>query len=52
MFSQPQSSRGSMKLSQYYASGSMLPPPPPGVVARPVAIIRSTGSQTIPYGKY
>ncbi|KAK2724407.1 hypothetical protein QYM36_001054 [Artemia franciscana] len=46
---QPQSSRGSMKLSQYYASGSMLPPPPPGVVARPVAIIRSTGSQTIPY---
>jgi nuclear factor I len=39
------SSRGTMKLSSssYYAT-SMLPPPPPPVMARPVAIIRSTGS--------
>lgn len=36
---------GAMKLSSYYAATSMLPPPPPPVMARPVAIIRSTGMQ-------
>lgn len=33
---------GVQKFSQYYPS-SMLPPPPPAPMARPVAIIRSTG---------
>lgn len=33
---------GLQKFSQYYPS-SMLPPPPPAPMARPVAIIRSTG---------
>lgn len=33
---------GMQKFSQYYPS-SMLPPPPPAPMARPVAIIRSTG---------
>ena len=41
------SGRGSMKLlqpsSSSYYSTNMLPPPPPPVMARPVAIIRSTG---------
>ncbi|XP_046986719.1 nuclear factor 1 X-type isoform X2 [Schistocerca americana] len=40
--SQPGPSRSPSKLSQYYPS-SMLPPPPPPPMARPVAIIRSTG---------
>ncbi|XP_073999769.1 nuclear factor I isoform X2 [Rhodnius prolixus] len=35
-------SRSPNKLSQYYPS-TMLPPPPPPPMARPVAIIRSTG---------
>lgn len=34
-----------LKFSQYYPS-SMLPPPPPAPMARPVAIIRSTGELT------
>ncbi|KAK6620148.1 hypothetical protein RUM44_006548 [Polyplax serrata] len=34
--------RNSAKLAQYYPS-TMLPPPPPPPMARPVAIIRSTG---------
>lgn len=36
---------GIQKFSQYYPS-SMLPPPPPAPMARPVAIIRSTGELT------
>ncbi|XP_066583597.1 nuclear factor 1 B-type isoform X3 [Prorops nasuta] len=36
---------GVQKFSQYYPS-SMLPPPPPAPMARPVAIIRSTGELT------
>ncbi|XP_015428402.1 PREDICTED: nuclear factor 1 X-type isoform X7 [Dufourea novaeangliae] len=36
---------GMQKFSQYYPS-SMLPPPPPAPMARPVAIIRSTGELT------
>ena len=36
---------GVQKFSQYYPS-SMLPPPPPAPMARPVAIIRSTGDLT------
>uniref|UniRef100_A0A1B6BYV1 Nuclear factor 1 n=1 Tax=Clastoptera arizonana TaxID=38151 RepID=A0A1B6BYV1_9HEMI len=39
-------SRSPSKLSQYYPS-SMLPPPPPPPMARPVAIIRSTGEITV-----
>nr|XP_018914767.1 PREDICTED: nuclear factor 1 X-type isoform X3 [Bemisia tabaci] len=39
-------SRSPTKLSQYYPS-SMLPPPPPPPMARPVAIIRSTGELTV-----
>ncbi|XP_046682146.1 nuclear factor 1 X-type-like isoform X3 [Homalodisca vitripennis] len=38
-------SRSPSKLSQYYPS-SMLPPPPPPPMARPVAIIRSTGDES------
>ncbi|CAB3385918.1 Hypothetical predicted protein [Cloeon dipterum] len=41
--SQAGSSRSPSKLAQYYPS-SMLPPPPPPPMARPVAIIRSTGT--------
>ena len=37
---------GMQKFSQYYPS-SMLPPPPPAPMARPVAIIRSTGELTV-----
>lgn len=37
---------GIQKFSQYYPS-SMLPPPPPAPMARPVAIIRSTGELTV-----
>lgn len=37
------SGRSPTRLTQYYSS-SMLPPPPPPPMARPVAIIRSTGS--------
>lgn len=38
-----------MKLSSsYYATTSMLPPPPPPVMARPVAIIRSTDMTNSP----
>ncbi|PNF43931.1 hypothetical protein B7P43_G02815 [Cryptotermes secundus] len=44
--SQPGSSRSPSKLSQYYPS-TMLPPPPPPPMARPVAIIRSTGELTV-----
>ncbi|XP_049846303.1 nuclear factor 1 X-type isoform X10 [Schistocerca gregaria] len=44
--SQPGPSRSPSKLSQYYPS-SMLPPPPPPPMARPVAIIRSTGELTV-----
>ncbi|XP_066997225.1 nuclear factor 1 X-type isoform X2 [Anabrus simplex] len=44
--SQPGPSRSPTKLSQYYPS-SMLPPPPPPPMARPVAIIRSTGELTV-----
>ncbi|KAK3910353.1 hypothetical protein KUF71_020122 [Frankliniella fusca] len=40
---QVSSGRSPTRLSQYYSS-SMLPPPPPPPMARPVAIIRSTGS--------
>ncbi|XP_050531234.1 nuclear factor 1 X-type isoform X3 [Daktulosphaira vitifoliae] len=36
----------SPKMAQYYPS-TMLPPPPPPPMARPVAIIRSTGELTI-----
>ncbi|VVC45827.1 Hypothetical protein CINCED_3A011419 [Cinara cedri] len=36
----------SPKMTQYYPS-TMLPPPPPPPMARPVAIIRSTGELTI-----
>ncbi|XP_075219088.1 nuclear factor I isoform X2 [Lycorma delicatula] len=39
-------SRSPSKLAQYYPS-SMLPPPPPPPMARPVAIIRSTGELTV-----
>ncbi|XKL65791.1 hypothetical protein PGB90_009211 [Kerria lacca] len=39
-------SRSPTKIPQYYPS-SMLPPPPPPPMARPVAIIRSTGELTI-----
>jgi hypothetical protein len=42
--SQPGPSRSPSKLSQYYPS-TMLPPPPPPPMARPVAIIRSTGEK-------
>ncbi|XP_012274773.1 nuclear factor 1 B-type isoform X3 [Orussus abietinus] len=38
---------GVQKFSQYYPS-SMLPPPPPAPMARPVAIIRSTGANSPP----
>ncbi|XP_059469815.1 nuclear factor 1 X-type isoform X10 [Neocloeon triangulifer] len=41
--SQAGTSRSPSKLAQYYPS-SMLPPPPPPPMARPVAIIRSTGT--------
>nr|CAD7446291.1 unnamed protein product [Timema bartmani] len=44
--SQPGPSRSPSKISQYYPS-SMLPPPPPPPMARPVAIIRSTGELTV-----
>ncbi|XP_063219944.1 nuclear factor 1 X-type isoform X2 [Bacillus rossius redtenbacheri] len=44
--SQPGPSRSPSKLTQYYPS-SMLPPPPPPPMARPVAIIRSTGELTV-----
>ncbi|KAJ9581190.1 hypothetical protein L9F63_023629, partial [Diploptera punctata] len=44
--SQPGPSRSPSKLSQYYPS-TMLPPPPPPPMARPVAIIRSTGELTV-----
>ena len=44
---QPGPSRTSpSKIAQYYPS-SMLPPPPPPPMARPVAIIRSTGELTV-----
>ncbi|KAK7582150.1 hypothetical protein V9T40_013595 [Parthenolecanium corni] len=39
-------SKSPTKIPQYYPS-SMLPPPPPPPMARPVAIIRSTGELTI-----
>ncbi|BES90693.1 Mesencephalic astrocyte-derived neurotrophic factor homolog [Nesidiocoris tenuis] len=39
-------SRSPNKLTQYYPS-SMLPPPPPPPMARPVAIIRSTGELNV-----
>ncbi|KAL1129924.1 hypothetical protein AAG570_012868, partial [Ranatra chinensis] len=39
-------SRSPSKLSQYYPN-SMLPPPPPPPMARPVAIIRSTGELNV-----
>ncbi|XP_071033831.1 nuclear factor 1 C-type isoform X3 [Parasteatoda tepidariorum] len=48
--SSPQSSesdaRSPPKISHFYTS-SMLPPPPPAPVARPVAIIRSSGLETV-----
>ncbi|XP_059469814.1 nuclear factor 1 X-type isoform X9 [Neocloeon triangulifer] len=44
--SQAGTSRSPSKLAQYYPS-SMLPPPPPPPMARPVAIIRSTGELSV-----
>uniref|UniRef100_A0A8D8X2D3 Nuclear factor 1 n=1 Tax=Cacopsylla melanoneura TaxID=428564 RepID=A0A8D8X2D3_9HEMI len=40
-------SRSPSKLSAQYYPSSMLPPPPPPPMARPVAIIRSTGELSI-----
>ncbi|XP_014250410.1 nuclear factor 1 C-type isoform X1 [Cimex lectularius] len=42
-------SRSPNKLAQYYPS-TMLPPPPPPPMARPVAIIRSTGELNVSGG--
>lgn len=41
------SSTSSSSSSSYHYSTNMLPPPPPPVMARPVAIIRSTGKSFI-----